>query len=128
MGKPHALSEIREVEFVLEDNQDDDDKVTFTLKSLRGKHRDVVRDRTRENAKVIGDQVHAVIADYMAANRLAVQFGLVGWDGLERGDGSAVKFPGKGMAAVHELDDDTLQELGEEIRRISELTGDEAKN
>lgn len=134
MSRPTALSEVREVDFVLEDNRKDktEEQTTFKLKSLKGKRRDEVRDRQFYNAKVIPGaiegQVEMRLSDYNAANRLAAYYGLVGWENFQRANGDDIRFPGKGAACIEHLGDDDVQEIGERIREISELTEEETKN
>lgn len=133
MARPTALAELRTVPYVLEDNRDDPeaDRTTFSLRSLRGTQRDRVEERALENAVIKtggSGEAELRLSDYLASCKLAAEFGLVGWENLQRADGTVVEFPGMGSRAVQCLPGEVLQELGEEIRRLSELSQADRKN
>lgn len=110
----HAIPQIMPFTFVPKQDRDSDIKTTFTLKPLNGlQHMEVLRE--------IDDKGFFTSRGL----KLALQYGLAGWENFNDEHGTPVPFSTVNFAAVPPF---ILHEIGVEIINRSSLGETERKN
>ena len=111
-----AISKLAPFEFKLE--PDAVDAATYTLKPLSGlEHMEVMASNE------INEQGQIVYTG--RSLRMAIKYGLKGWDGVCDADGEALGYSHANVERLPPLD---LHRIANEILRRSEITGEERKN
>lgn len=110
----HAITQIMPFDYIPKQDRDSDTKTIFKLRPLNGlQHMEVLREIDDENRYTT------------AAIRLAIKYGLTGWENFTDESGHAIPYS---PVTIARLPPFVLHELGMEIITRSELGEPARKN